>query len=268
MFYKRYLKYLISLQHSPEKIMSMFLEIGISVKEQKIKQVKNMIMLPKVFEMYLDPDNEKDIDTDYLIDFAYEKGFGEFWEYKIKGTPKELKEMYSIIQEKEVRLYPLLLAIKGEKDVHGCMRELGYEYSKKGIELTLDLFFDIKNIPFLDWKKHLPDEAAKYLDEPLDYIKNKMGLEPSKTYEDILRDMMKFSYYKFKNLAKDDHPDKSMEAKRFADIAIKSGEKLKKHGDADTQTFLDEVQVEFEKSDLEFKTETVDDEDDGQIKMM
>lgn len=267
MFYKRYLNYLISLQCSPEKIRSTLLELGIEIAETKIQKAKNMLMLPKAFEIYMDPKNDKEIDPQHLINFAYEKGFGEFWEYKIKGSPKELKEMYDIIQEREVRLYPLLLAIKGEKDVHGCMRELGYEYSKKGIELTLDLFFDIKNVPFLDWKKYLPDEAAAYLEEPLDYIKNKMGLEPSKTYESILRDMMKFSYYKFKDLAKDEHPDKSMEAKRFADIAIKSGRELKKHGDADTQTFLDEVQVEFEKSNLEFKTEKIE-EEDGQIKMM
>ena len=267
MFYHKYLKYLISLHKTPAKIKSNLMELGIDITDEKIKSTKNELMLPEVFKIYADPDNDQEVDTDFLIDFAYESGFGEFWEYKLKETPEELEEMYDIIQNKEVRLIPLILALKGEEDVYGCMEELGYEYSKEGINLTLDLFFDATNIPFLKWKEYLPDVAVEYLEKPLDYIKHELGLEPNKSYEDILRDIMKVSYYKFKDLSKDKYPDKSMEAKRFADIAIKSGAKLKKHGTGDTQSFLDEVQVEFEKSDLDFKTEKVE-EDDGQIKMV
>lgn len=259
--YIRYLKYLISLHIDKSKIIKKMSDFNFDIDMEEIKHVKKNIMLPEVYSKYA---NGEDVDEDFLIDYAYEHGFGEFWEYKLESSPKEMKEVYDMMASEKARLIPLVLTIKGEKLIHNCMKDLGYEYSQKSIELMLDLFWNVKEMKFIDWKNYFSDEVTDFLEKPLDYIKYKFGINPKMEYSNILEDIMHLSYFKSKDLMSG-HATKdtvSM-AKKLADVSIKAGEKLEKYGTNDTETFLDDVILKFENAGIEFKGAKEVDEDEN-----
>lgn len=264
--YDRYLRYLVSLHLKKTKIIKKMHDFGFDIDSKDIEKTKKDIMLPKVFKKYAEGE---EVDEEYLLKYAYECDFGEFLEYKLKGEPKELAQSYDMMKDKYSRLIPLMLKVKGEKLVHKCMSELGYEYSQKAIELTLKLFWNIENMEFLDWKDYFPKKIMKMLEKPLPYIKYKFGINPKLEYGSILEDIMHESYYQYKNILDGRINKENVQmSKKFADTAIKAGEKLEKYGNQDTESFLDDVVLAFENANMEIEAKEIDDEEEHEIELI
>jgi hypothetical protein len=247
--YNYYLKYLITLNLSNKKIIEKINSLGFDVSKDRIEGLKKGMMIPKIFKEYADGEN---VDEKYILKYANKFGIKEIWRYKLHKKPRDFKDTFLLLEDRNARLIPVILTIKGDKFVHESMRKLGYEYSKKSIELMLYYFFNIERTSLKGWKEYFKDipKAKELLDQPLDYIRYKFGLSPKMDYPAILQDLMHLSYFKSKeNLSFEDKEHINI-AKKLADVAIKAGEKLQKYGGKDTETFLDDVIIEFENAEI------------------
>lgn len=265
--YIRYLRFLISLHLDPKDILIKMNKLGFEVEREKLDRIKKEMMLPEAFEQYA---NGEEVKEDFLVDYAKTFGASEFWEYKLKGTPEELEEVYMMMENEKLRLIPLLLRIKGEKYIHQCMKDVGYEYSDESYELLLKLFYNIEEMTFLDWKDYFPKKLGNLLDKPLDYVKMKLKIKPKIKFSQILQNYMHVSYYKSMELFNGiPTKDNISMAKKLSDIAMKAGEKLEKYGTSDSDTFLDDIILEFENAGIEFKgAQEVEEGEEAEIKLI
>mgnify|MGYP006278101047 CR=1 FL=1 len=270
--YFYYLRYLITLRLDNNEIKERMSELGFEVTDKEIKKLGKGMMLPKIFEKYAEGEN---VDKEYLIKYAKKFNIKEPWQYKLKHKPKAIKEMYHLIKDKNARLIPVILTIKGDKGVHRSMRKLGFEYSKEAIELMLYYFFNMKKMDITNWKEFFEEnvpKVAELLDKPLNYIRYKLGLNPKLEYDTILEDIMHLTYFKSREHLDQDTKEDIQMAKKLADLAIKAGEKLEKYGGGDSDTFLDDVHLQFENAGIELKgVEEIDEEhfdDEGQLDLI
>jgi len=262
--YNYYLKYLITLNLSNKKIIERMKSLGFEVSKDRIEGLKKSMMLPEIFKDYSEG---KQVDEKYIMKYARKFGIKEIWRYKLYKKPRDFKDTFLLLEDRSARLIPVILTIKGDKFVHESMRKLGFEYSKKSIELMLYYFFNPEKTSLKGWKEYFKSipKARDLLDQPLNYIRYKFGLAPKMDYPAILQDLMHLSYYKSKeNMAHDDRDHVNI-AKKFADVAIKAGEKLQKYGGKDTETFLDDVVIEFENAEIDIPDikEISDEEHEG-----
>ena len=264
--YDHYLKYLITTCMEPAEIVQHMQRLGYDVSRKKIDGMKKGMMIPQIFKKYAD--NEQ-VDEKYLIKYAKKFNIKELWRYKLHGKPREVEQLMELVKDKNARLIPVILTIKGDKLVHNSMRKIGYEYSEKAIDLLLHYFYNVEKLNIVGWKKYFKanvPKAAALLDQPLDYIRYKFGLTPRLDYNTILQDLMHLSYYKSKENLSEDDRDSINTAKKLADLSIKAGEKLQKYGDKDSDTFLDDVVFEFENAGLEISA--IDEiEDDEKVEL-
>jgi len=267
--YNHYLKYLITIGKEPKDIVMHMQRLGFDVERKKIDNLKKGMMLPKIFQKYAE---NKQVDEKYIVKYAKKFNIKAIWRYKLYGKPKGIEEMLELVKDKNARLIPVILTIKGDKLVHNSMRKLGYEYSSEAIDYLLHYFYDVEKMGLVGWKKYFQKnvpKAAGLLDQPLDYIRYKFGLSPKLEYNTILQDLMHLSYFKSKdNLSRDDKESISM-AKKLADLSIKAGEKLEKYGGKDSDTFLDDVVFEFENAGIEIDAiEEIEDDEGTSLDMI
>ena len=149
--YNYYLKYLITLNLSNKKIIEKMKSLGFEVSKDRIEGLRKSMMLPEIFKDYSEG---KQVDEKYIIKYARKFGIKEIWRYKLHKKPRDFKDTFLLLEDRNARLIPVILTIKGDKFVHESMRKLGFEYSKKSIELMLYYFFNPERTSLKGWKEY------------------------------------------------------------------------------------------------------------------
>lgn len=249
-----YLRYLISLGKSDRDIVSDMALLGFEVSREDLQPIRNSLMLPQAF---LDHAAGKQVNERFLIKFASRFQMKELWTYKLNGKPRAVQEMMRLVRDREVRLIPLILTLKKDPKPTEALREIGYEYSQESVELLLHYFFNPKIVSFSAWRdilQRMSPSWAELLDQPLDYVRYRLGLAPSLSFVQILKDLMHQAYFQSKDFMRIPTRDSIDMAKKMADLSMKAGQLLEKYGSGDTRTFLDDVRLGFEQANIPIPT--------------
>lgn len=248
--YANYLKYLVSTSTDDKKIIADLAELGFSPEREQLQSIRNTMMLPPVFEEYA---KGKQADEKFIIKYASKFNIKEMWRYKLRNKPPEVREMLQLVEDKQVRLIPVILSIKGYPKYDVALQELGRDYSAQSVQLLLHYFFNTKTVSLAGWRDFFQvfsPEARGLLDQPLDYILFKLGLNPALTFTNILTDLMHMGFYKAKDFLAIDTKDYISMGKAMAELSIKAGERLHKYGKGETNSFLEDIALEFERADI------------------
>ncbi len=245
-----YLKFLITLGKKDKDIIVEMGSLGFEVEKKDLAPIRNSLMLPPMFAEYA---KGKRADEKFLLKYASRFNIKEAWRYQLRNKPPAMGEALQLAKDPQVRLVPVILAIKGYPRYDEALMELGREFSAQSVQLLVHYFFDIKSINMTGWRKFFKKfspEAFELLNQPLDYILFKLGLNPALAFTHILNDLMHMGFYKAKSFLSVDTKDYINMGKIMADLAIKAGERLQKYGKGETYTFLEDVTLAFEKADL------------------
>jgi hypothetical protein len=248
--YANYLKYLLSTGRDEKDIIADMAELGFSPTREQLDSIRNTMMLPPVFKEYA---RGGQVDEKFIIKYASRFNIKEMWRYRLRNKPPEVKEMLQLVEDRQARLVPVILAIKGYPRYDTALQELGREYSAQSVQLLLHYFFNTKTVNLAGWRdffQTFAPEARALLDQPLDYILFKLGLNPALTFSSILTDLMHMGYYKAKDFLSVDTRDHINMGKTMAELAIKAGEKLHKYGKGETNSFLEDIVLEFERANI------------------
>ena len=75
------------------------------------------------------------MDEKFIIKYASRFNIKEMWRYRLRNKPPEVKEMLQLVEDRQARLVPVILAIKGYPRYDTVLQELGREYSAQSVHL-------------------------------------------------------------------------------------------------------------------------------------
>lgn len=264
-----YLRYLITTCQSTEAILDILSNLGFAAKAEDVDSMRDSLMLPPAFTHFA---QGQQVDERFLLKYAARFHIKEMWQHRLRSKPKAIKETLELVEEKHLRLIPLILALKQYKGYDTALQELGKEYSKESVHYLLHYFFNVERMNMTGWRKFFQraaPEARDLLDQPLSYVLFYFGLTPQLSYPDILRDLMHMGFYKAKDYMGIDTRDHIAMGKSMAELAIKAGEKLQKYGKGETKTFLEDIHLGFEKADLPIPSiEEIDEEEEDTLTLI
>jgi hypothetical protein len=244
-----YIKYLVTTGADDKKILEDMADFGFTPPREEVKSIRNSMLLPPIFQKYAEGEQ---VDEKFIIKYASKFNIKEMWRYRLRRKPPEVREMLQLIQDERARLIPVLLAIKEYPKYDTALQELGRDYSAQSVHLLLHYFFNTSTsmAGWRDFFRVYSPEVRALLDQPLNYILFRLGLKPALTFSAILTDLMHMGFFKAKDFLSIDTREHIGMGKAMAELAIKAGEKLHKYGKGETNSFLEDIALEFERADI------------------
>lgn len=254
--FNNYLRFLVSTEPDDKQIKMDLSLVGFSVERDVIASVRNTLLVPQALRNPLG--NER-----FVMKYASRFGIKEAWKHKLKKS-NTFAEMLELVKENEIRLLPPILALKGYKKYDVALQELGREYSPESVKLLLHYFYNPEAgmVAWRDFLKTHNSQALEMLNHPLQYLLYKFGLTAEIPFPNILKDLMHLGYFKAKEFLAIETKDYIAMGKTMADLSIRAGEKLQKVNKGDTNSFLEDIFLGFQSSDIAVPTlEEIDGEE-------
>ncbi len=246
--FNNYLRFLVSTEPDDKKIKMDLSLVGFSVERDQIANIRNTLMVPQALRNPLA--NEQ-----FVMKYASRFGIKEAWKHKLRKSAT-FAEMLELVKETEIRLLPPILALKGYKKYDSALADLGREYSPASVKLLLHYFYNPEAgmTAWRDFLKTHNTQALEMLNHPLQYLLYKFGLSPEVPFSDILKDLMHLGYFKARELLSVETKDYIAMGKTMADLSIKAGERLQKVNKGDTNSFLEDIFLGFQSSNIPIPT--------------
>jgi hypothetical protein len=116
-------------------------------------------------------------------------------------------------------------------------------------------FFSPGGLNRTDWAQYV-DHLASHepyvyrmvysaLTQPLDDLKQMVGLPTKKNFSNVLQTILTTADYKFRQYATRGDDNNDRHARHWGELAMKAGERFEKYGQKDAKSFADSVQTEF-----------------------
>lgn len=264
--YIHYLKYLVTARKTQEEIIAELGELGFEVDSNEISSIERTMMLPPIFKQIAEGKSVAGHER-FILKYAAMFNIKDAWRYQLYGKPREFAEALQLVKDKDSRLIPVVLSIKGAPEALEALQILGKPYSPKAVELFLHYFFNTKIINIVGWRNFFDrydSQVKEVLNQPLDYIRHKLGLKPDLEYVEILRDFMYLGYYKAKEYFEVGTQQFVNMGKTMSELALKAGEKYHQYSRGDTKSFLEDVKLGFKESNIPLPDiETIKGDEEG-----
>ena len=194
-------------------------------------------------------------------------GIHEMWEVQKEflknGVGRSMRVAWLIFSDTQLRTAYAVLKLSRftVEEIEALFRDKYDINITKAVRSVLDRwFFDFSSLEREDWVhfvNRLDDEQRnKFMlvlkRKPKAAIEHALESTPNMGYRDVLADIMSTAYHKFKQAQ--GHPLLDPVAMRWAELAMKAGEKQVKYTKDPTKDLRKDVQMRFEFEELNFPT--------------
>lgn len=266
--YRKYLEWLLLLEKDYESIRSIFFEQSLPEQKatvvEKAQEFLTTISLPPGVKRRVV--KNKIIEEDFAVLDRF--GYGSFARvHSGRASQNTLTTHNKVVVElighpvlrvavecmliKKLDLEELSALIQQSFGVTLGVTELAYYKNN---------YFDYKEMTRSDWVAYvesLADSPYTYrmiytaLTKPLEDVKQLVGLPTKKNFSAFLQTVLSTADYKFRQYAIRTGMDNDVQARKWAEVGIKAGERFEKFGEKDAKNFADTVQTEFEYVDMD-----------------
>lgn len=202
-----------------------------------------------------------------FMDQMREIGIQEMWEVQKEflkdGVGRDMRVAWSIFSDPKLRTAYAVLRLSrfSIDEIKGLFKnQYDITLSPSVEKILKSWFFDFSNMDREDWKcliRNLDEEQkSKYRlvleRKPKHAIEFALGQVPNLGYRDVLNDIMATSYSRFKEAS--EHPLLDSLTMKWAELAMRAGEKQVRYTKDPTKDLRQDVQMRFEFEEMSFPT--------------
>ncbi len=176
--------------------------------------------------------------------------------FKLSFNILDNEESYKIAKAMIIKKLP-------NEDISALLNgKLSLGVNFQAVTLFEKYFFNVRNFTRVDWKKYFSSLSdahdQKFLidcfQNNLEDLKITLGLHAKISYTDSLQLIHVMAMNKIKALNKDRNPLSDSGARKWVDVALKTGDRYEKYKSKTFTDFAKEVQMEFEYSEYDNNT--------------
>ncbi len=246
----QYLKTLVAGKLTNKEILEDLQKASLDVPPSKeVDKLRDQLRLGQ--EAYFE--NKEDVDLSWLKELGIESMFGKRFNRQVVANTLGIEGALRVLNDRAMYRTITSLAMAGvtEEDIELIVNgKYDIEYSSEDLDSFLHYFFDVRGWSYYEKEEYIGNSSNSELrmfygmaiHEDKAYLMWKLGVAPSKSFPEMLREMTSDCFFNFK-----EQSTRSPEqAQKWGTLMIKVSERLDKvekdlNSDTDFQTDLQEL---------------------------